>query len=108
MISSDDPQLQQVRSGDLQGFGGHGGLAGIAPKDGGTGFRAGHGVDAVLEHQQAIGDPDPEGAPGATFSDHGGQDRDPQSEHLPQVDGDGFPLPLLFGQQSGVGPPGCR
>jgi len=73
----DDAQLEQIRGGDLQRLGGHRGFAGIAPEDGGTGLRAGHGVDAVLEHQQAVGHADAEGAAGAPLADHGGHNRHP-------------------------------
>ena len=49
-----DPQLQQIRSRDLQRLSGHRSFTRIAPEDGGAGLGAGHRVDAVLEHQQPV------------------------------------------------------
>ena len=60
----------------------------------------------MLEHQQAIGHPDAQGTAGSTFTDHGGDHRNTQAEHLPQVDGDRFTLALLFGLKAGIGPGG--
>jgi hypothetical protein len=57
----------------------------------------------VLEHQEAVGDTDAEGPSRAPFTDHRGDDRHPQPEHLPQVHRDRLALALLLGQQPRVG-----
>ena len=57
----------------------------------------------MLKHEQAIGDTDAQRPAGATLTDHGGQDRHPQAEHLAQIDRDRLTLALLFGQHARIG-----
>ena len=58
----------------------------------------------MLEHQQAVGYADTKGSAGTTLTDHCGDHRDPQPEHLAQIDGDGFTLPLLLGHPTTQAP----
>ena len=99
-----DAELEKIRACDLESLSGSGGLACVPPQDRGAGFWAGHCVNAVLEHQQPVGYANAQGATRPAFADHRGKNRHPQPEHLTQIDGDRFTLPLLLGQHPCVGP----
>ena len=60
----------------------------------------------MLEHQQTVGNTDAKGSTGAAFADHRRDDGHPQPEHLTQIHGDGFTLPLLLSLKPCIGPGG--
>ena len=98
-----DAQLEQVGASNFEGLSGNRSLAGIPPQDRGTGLGTRNGVNAVFKHQETVGNPNPQGTTGTTFTDHRGKNRHPQAEHLAQVESDRFALALLFRQHTGVG-----
>ena len=79
------------------------GLGGIAPQDRGAAFRRDHGVDRILEHEDAVADGDRQRAAGAAFAGDGHDDGHGQARHFAQVAGDGLGLAALLGVDAGVG-----
>ena len=64
----DHTKAEQILAGDPQRSRSLGSLRRITPKNRGAGLRAGHRVDAVLEHQQAIRHANPERTTGTTLA----------------------------------------
>src|SRR4028119_1733193 len=58
----DEPVVEQVLGGELEGLGGGGGVLGAAPEDRRAALGADHRVDRVLEHQDAVGGSQRDGA----------------------------------------------
>src|SRR5438067_12368085 len=92
----DHSQLDHVFSSDLQGLGGEIALAGVAPHDGGAPFGSNYGIDAVLEHEHAVGNSNRQGAARAALSGNGGDDGHLEASHLAQISSDGLRLAALF------------
>ena len=93
----DQAQALQARGGQAQLFGGILGLAGILPQDRGAAFRGNGRVHRVLQHHGAVAHAQRQRAAGATFTDHGADDRHLQFGHLDQVACDRFGLAARFG-----------
>src|SRR5579885_3045875 len=73
------------------------------PENRGAALRRDHGIRAVLQHQEAVADPDGERAAGAALARDDGNDRDAEHGHLEEVTGDRLALAALFGADPGVG-----
>src|SRR5690606_3420445 len=99
----DDAQRLKVRGGQLQR--GRRLVLGLVrlPEDRGAPLRRDHAVDRILEHEDAVGHAQGEGAAATTLPDHDGDGRDPQASHLPQTARDRLGLTALLGADPGVG-----
>ena len=77
----DDAEAVKVGRGDPHRLGGLLRFASILPEDGGAGLGRSHGVDRVLQHQDAVGDADGERAAAAALADHDRDDGNAQPGH---------------------------
>ena len=97
-----DAQVYEILGGHLQGRGGIRHFGGIIPQDRGTAFRRNHGIDAMLEHQDAIYTPSAS-APPLPPSPMTIEMIGTVSRACTQISRDGFRLPALFGPDTGIG-----
>ena len=99
----DDAEPGQIAGGDAHRLRRFGRPPGILPEDGGAGFGRGHGVDGVLQHQDAVGDADGQRAAGAAFADDDRHRRHPKVGHGQQALGDRRRLTALLRADAGFG-----
>src|SRR5210317_1179708 len=74
-------KLIQLSRRNTHGLGGILGLVGALPENGGAAFRRNDGVDAVLQHQQAISDTDGQGTARTALADNDAYDGCPEPRH---------------------------
>ena len=92
----DQLELQQVLGGDLQRRGGLLRLVGAAPQDRGAAFRRDHRIDRMLQHIDAVGGGDGDGAARHAFADDGGDEGRLQRQPGLDRTRDGFGLAALL------------
>jgi len=100
----DDLQLQQVPGGELERIGRLLRLGGVPVEDAGAGLGGDDRIDAVFEHQHAVGDGDGQGAARAPLADDHADHRHAQPAHHLEVHRDGLGLPTLLGADARVSP----
>src|SRR5580692_1263764 len=71
-------------------------LRSVSPHDGGAGLGGNYGINSVLHHQHAISNRNGQRASAAAFPGDGGDNRNLQPRHLPQISRNGFSLAMLF------------
>ena len=97
-----ETHLQIVFGGNAQGLCGYVLLVGVAPHDRGATLGRDDGVDAVFQHQHAIGNGNGQCAAAAAFARYRGDERNLQSRHLAQIVGNGFGLAAFFRAKSRI------
>ncbi len=102
----DDTEPRQIGRGDAHRLGGFGRAPRVFPEDGRAGFRRSHGVDGVLEHQNAIGDADGQRATRSALADDDGDRRHAKVRHGQQALGDRRRLTALLRADARFGPGG--
>ena len=99
----DHAEREEVLRGDLERFRCPLALARVLPENRGAALGRDDGIDGVLEHQHAIGEPDRERAARAAFADDRRDDGCLQRRHLDQAACDRFRLTAFLGPQSRIG-----
>src|SRR5262249_61642371 len=66
-------KCMEVGGSDAHGFGGACSVLGVAPQDRCSGLGRGDGIDGMLQHKDAVGNADCEGAAAAALTDHDGE-----------------------------------
>ena len=98
----DELEPVQPLGRDAHRFSGQLRLVGALPQNARAAFGGDDRVDAVLQHQHAVGDAYGERAAGAALADHDAHDRRSQGRHDEQIPRDGFALPALLGTDAGI------
>jgi len=101
-----DVQRQQVGGRHLHGTRGVARPRSVAPENRGATLRRDHRIHGVLEHVDPIADADGERPPAPPFPRDGHEDRDLNTRHLAQIEGDGFRLTPLFRADPRIRPGG--
>ena len=104
----DQAEFAQSRRRDTHGLRRGLGLVRTLPQDARAAFRRNHAVDAVLEHDHPVADPDGQGTAGAALADHDADDWRLQARHLEEVPGDGLALAPLLGADARDRRRACR
>jgi hypothetical protein len=91
-----DPELEQVRSGQPHRLRGALRFRGTAPQDGGATFRRDHRVDRVLQREHYVADAERERAARATLAKDDDHDRRLQPRHQEDRLRDRLGLPALL------------
>src|SRR5260370_22686725 len=89
-------ELHQVFGSDAQRLSGNMALGGVAPHDGSTTLGRNHGIDGVLQHQDAVSNGDRERSAASAFAGDGSDDGNLQPSHLPHAAGNGLRLSALL------------
>ena len=99
----DDAEGEQVLGGQAQSLGGLLHLLGVLPEDRGAALGRDHRVDRMLEHGDAVGGGEGDGAAGAALADDDGDERHADLQALLGRAGDRLGLAALLGALAGVG-----
>ena len=97
-----DPVRVQVLRRQLHHRAGFPAAGGILPQNAGEPLGAEYRIHGVFQHQNMVGNAQPQGTAAGAFPRDDGQHRDGQTAHLHQVAGNGLALSALLGILAGV------
>ena len=100
----DDPEPEQVATGELESLGRSRSVLGPFPEDRRAAFGTDDRIVGMIEHCDSVAQADPQGPARAPFADHDADDRCRDLAHAHQVFSDDRRLTALFGADSGIGP----